>query len=78
MDQFSPSGQTENQEVDPKSVTISQWATYCDTGIWSIENGMLFAPKNLTIRQLRDQLLVSGGAIYLHKSGRFVWIPSSR
>ena len=65
-----------SQAIDPNSITIGQWATYFDTGLWTLEDGNLFGPEDLTIRQLKDYLLASGGAVYLHKSGRFAWIPT--
>ena len=65
-----------SQAIDPNSITIGQWATYFDTGLWTFEDGNLFGPEDLTIQQLKDYLLASGGAVYLHKSGRFAWIPT--
>lgn len=39
---------------------IGQWADYIDTGIWSIMDGKLIPPKDLTPRKLRDFKLVFG------------------
>jgi hypothetical protein len=58
--------------------TIGQWADYFDTGIWSMIEGRVVAPDDLTIRQLRDFLTASGGAVYLRKDNKFVWIPGER
>ena len=65
-----------SQAIDPNSITIGQYADYFDTGIWTFKDGILFGPEDLTIRQLKDHLLALGGAVYLHKSGRFAWIPT--
>ncbi len=62
-------------DIDPKSVTIGQWADYLDTGIWDMTSAGIVSPVDLTISQLRDFLRVSGGAVYLGKDERFVWIP---
>lgn len=55
--------------------TIGQWADYFDTGIWSMKEGSIVAPDDLTIRQLKDFLAASGGAVYLRKDNKIVWIP---
>ncbi len=54
--------------------TIGQWADYFDTGMWTMTDQGVVAPDDLTIRQLRDFLTASGGAVYLRKDGKFVWI----
>lgn len=59
---------------EPIVATIGQWADYFDTGIWSLIDGQWIAPEDLTMRQLRDHLLASGGAVYLAKDDRFHWI----
>lgn len=62
------------QKVDfTREIVIGQYADYLDTGIWSRIDGRIVAPEDLTMRQLKDFLLVSGGAVYLGKEGRFVW-----
>lgn len=53
---------------------IGQYAIYFDTGIWSMDKGMV-APDDLTVRQLKDFLFASGGAVYLRKDNKIVWIP---
>ena len=79
MDKFSLSRQATTQDIDPTiAPTVGQYADYFDTGIWTLKDGLLFAPRDLTIAQLKDYLLASGGAVYLHKSGRFAWIPGGR
>ena len=61
---------------EPIVAVVGQYADYFDTGIWTFKDGILFGPEDLTIRQLKDHLLALGGAVYLHKSGRFTWIPT--
>lgn len=60
------------------AITVGQYADYLDTGAWSIIDGQIVAPDDLTISQLKDFLLVSGGAVYLRKDGKIVWIPGER
>jgi hypothetical protein len=55
--------------------TVGQYADYLDTGVWSTENGHVVAPDDLTIPQLKDFLVVNGGAAYLQKDDKIVWIP---
>jgi hypothetical protein len=55
--------------------TIGQYADYFDTGMWSMKDGNMVGPEDLTMRQLRDFLLASGGCVYLGKDNRFHWIP---
>lgn len=57
-------------------ITIGQYATYCDTGVWSMKDGFLAAPGDITVEQLKDMLHVSGGVVYLRKDGLFGWIQS--
>ena len=64
------------QEIDVSNVVVGQYADYFDTGTWTLKDGILFGPEDLTIRQLKDHLLSLGGAVYLHKSRRFAWIPT--
>ena len=59
-------------------IPIGQYADYLDTGLWSMEKGGIVAPEDLTIRQLKDFLWVSGGAVYLRKDDKIVWIPGER
>ena len=66
------------QEIDVNSAVVGQWSTYFDTGLWTFEDGVLFAPKDLTMGQLRDHLLSSGGHVYFHKSGRLAWSRSRK
>jgi hypothetical protein len=65
-------------DIDPNSATVGQWADYIDTGLWSMKHGRVVAPDDLTISQLKDFLLISGGAVYLRKDGKIVWIPGER
>jgi hypothetical protein len=58
-----------------KDITIGQYADYFDTGIWSLVNGNMVGPEDLTIRQLKDHLTASGGFVYLGKDNRFRWVP---
>ena len=44
----------------PIEATIGQWADYLDTGIWTIKDGKLIPPEDLTDRQLRDFGMVFG------------------
>ena len=46
--------------VDIKEVRIGQYADYLDTGIWTVRNGQLIPPEDLTPEQLRDFLRVFG------------------
>jgi hypothetical protein len=41
-------------------VVVGQYADYLDTGIWSIKDGVLTPPPDLTARQLRDFGMVFG------------------
>lgn len=54
-------------------ITIREYGDYFDTGIWSFRDGHCIGPEDLTIQQLRDHLLASGGAVYLGKDDRFHW-----
>lgn len=66
-------------EVNPREITIGQWATYFDTGLWSLEQtGALVAPEDLTVAQLKDHLLATGGAVYLRQDGKLIWIRTGR
>jgi|GEM_PF-4623934 hypothetical protein len=63
-------------------VIIGQYTDYMDTGIWTLESispleGFIVAPDDLTISQLKDFLLTSGGAVYLREDGKIVWIHGS-
>lgn len=60
--------------VNVQHVTIGQWATYFDTGIWSMKDGEMISPEDLTIDQLKDFLRAGGGAVYLRQDGNFGWI----
>lgn len=40
--------------------TIGQWAHYLDTGIWTIRDGNLIPPEDLTDAQLKDFVMVFG------------------
>lgn len=64
----------EEKKIDVREIVIGQYADYFDTGIWSMKDGAVVAPDDLTIRQLKDFLTASGGAVYLRKDGKFVWI----
>lgn len=65
-------------DIDLKNVKIGQWATYFDAGIWTLVDGAVVAPEDLTISQLKDFLLAGGGAVYLRKDGKLCWIASGR
>lgn len=41
-------------------VSIGQYADYLDTGIWTIKDGELIPPSDLTPEQLQDFMLVFG------------------
>jgi hypothetical protein len=56
-------------------ICIGQWATYFDTGLWTMKDGQLIAPPDLTLAQLKDFLLATGGGVYLGKDGLFRWVP---
>jgi hypothetical protein len=64
--------------VDLKKIVIGQYADYFDTGIWSMKDGQMIAPEDLTIPQLKDFLTASGGAVYLRQDGRFGWVQFER
>jgi hypothetical protein len=66
----------ENHE--PIKTVVGQYADYFDTGIWSMDCGRIVAPEDLTISQLKDFLLASGGAVYLRQDGKIVWIPGEQ
>ena len=61
-------------EIDPTKIVIGSYADYFDTGMWSMKDGRVSAPDDLTVAQLKDFLLASGGAVYLAKDGKIVWI----
>ena len=54
---------------------VGQYADYFDTGLWTMKDGSMVAPDDLTVRQLKDFLTASGGAVYLRKDNKLVWIP---
>lgn len=56
-------------------IVIGQFADYFNTGMWTMKDGRLIAPEDLTIPQLRDFLVASGGAVYLAADDRLCWIP---
>ena len=58
--------------------TIGEYADYFDTGIWSMTERGIVAPDDLTVAQLKDFLLASGGAVYLRKDNKLVWIPGEK
>jgi len=60
--------------VSFKNVVIGQYAEYFDTGLWSMLDGQIVAPDDLTVPQLKDFLIASGGSVYLRKDGKIVWI----
>lgn len=62
------------ERIRTKDVVIGAHADYFNTGLWKIEEGICFAPPDLTIPQLKDFLLASGGFVFLHESGRLAWI----
>jgi hypothetical protein len=64
--------------IEVKDVVIGQWADYFDTGIWTRQGAELIAPQDLTMQQLKDFLLASGGAVYLKEDGRFGWLLITR
>jgi hypothetical protein len=65
-----------SEKIDTSKIVIGQWATYFDTGIWSLKDGQCIAPSDLTLEQLKDFLLAGGGAVYLGQDGLFRWLPS--
>lgn len=65
------------EKIDVRNVVIGEWATYFDTGVWSMKDGEVISPEDLTIAQLKDFLLAGGGAVYLRKDGHFGWIPGN-
>jgi len=68
-------GEPKKEEpIDVREIVIGEYCDYFDTGIWSFRDGFCFAPDDLTIAQLKDHLLASGGAVYLHKSGKLAWV----
>ena len=63
-----------------KPFTVGQYAEYFDTGLWTMDRttGSVTAPDDLTVRQLKDFLTASGGAVYLRKDNKIVWLPGGR
>lgn len=57
---------------------VGSYADYFDTGIWSMKDGSIVAPDDLTVAQLKDFLTASGGAVYLRKDNKLVWIQESK
>lgn len=49
--------------VEKINVVIGEYSDYLDTGIWTLENGKLEPPPDLTPNQLRDFHLVFGGLV---------------
>jgi hypothetical protein len=74
-EKFTNTGMIVDSTKLTKECVIGQYADYLDTGIWTLRDGLCIAPDDLTINQLRDFLLVSGGAVYLHTSGKLTWSP---
>jgi hypothetical protein len=66
----------ENHE--PVKATVGQYSDYLDTGMWTMTKEGVVAPDDLTISQLKDFLLVSGGVVYLRKDGKIVRIPGEQ
>jgi hypothetical protein len=64
---------SKNSKQENREVVIGSWASYCDTGIWNILDGQVVAPDSLTIAQLKDHLLICGGAVYLREDGKLCW-----
>jgi hypothetical protein len=64
-----------SEKIDIKEIVIGQWADYFDTGIWTMKDGQMIAPADLTLEQLKDFLLVTGGGVYLGADGLFRWAP---
>jgi hypothetical protein len=62
---------------NPIQPVTGQYADYFDTGIWDMTPAATIAPKDITIQQLKDFLLATGGAVYLRKDNRFGWLPTS-
>lgn len=62
-----------DQKIDFNEITIGEFADYLDTGLWSLKDGNVIAPDDLTIGQLKDFLRVSGGAVYLRKDNKLGW-----
>ena len=46
--------------IDIKEVRVGQYADYLDTGIWTVRDGRLIPPEDLTPEQLRDFKRVFG------------------
>jgi hypothetical protein len=40
------------KKIDFKDIVIGQWADYLDTGIWSMKDGQIVAPPDLTLEQV--------------------------
>jgi hypothetical protein len=66
-----------SEKIDTSKIVIGQWATYFDTGIWTMKDGQMVAPPDLTLAQLKDFLLATGGGVYLGQDGLFRWAPLS-
>ena len=62
----------------PIEATIGQYADYLDTGVWDVTPTGIIAPKYVTLRQIKDFLLASGGAVYLREDNRFGWIQTEK
>jgi hypothetical protein len=74
-EKFTNTGMNVDSTKLTKKCVIGQYADYLNTGIWTLRGGFCIAPNDLTINQLKDFLLVSGGVVYLGKSGELMWIP---
>jgi hypothetical protein len=60
-------------------LVIGQYADYLNTGIWKMKGGVLIAPEDLTIEQLKDYLLVYGGGyVFLNEDRRLCWAPVTK
>lgn len=64
--------------TEPIKAVIGSYADYFDTGLWSMKDGSMVAPDDLTVAQLKDFLTASGGAVYLRKDNKLVWIQGSK
>ncbi len=41
------------EPIDVKKIVIGQYADYFDTGMWTMKDGSIISPEDLTLRQLK-------------------------
>jgi hypothetical protein len=54
--------------VEFEKIVVGEYADYLDTGIWTIKDGKLIPPEDLTEQQLKDFKRVFG-ELFVRKIG---------